>query len=260
MHFTQSFIVCVALAALFSRAGLSTAVAVSLATAGTLAAAGFDELQQSWRPERNVELADIGAGTGGLLVAVGLLLRPAHSRLSPMLAASGVALAVVITYQSYLYTSDYNLGVLAERDGRRAEALQHYLASVNSGVGNPEAFNAAAWLIAEFGEGDPREAVAYAQRSLELRPNNPDTLDTYGWSLFRAREYAAAVGPLEAAYAVKPDIYCIHYHLGMTYLQLGRLDDGIRHLRRQVELMPFTREAELAVNELNRLNQPVAQP
>ena len=45
----------------------------------------------------------------------------------------------------------------------------------------------------------------------------------------------------------------MHYHLAMTYLALGRREDGIRHLRLQLETNPRTDEARLAARELERL-------
>ncbi len=257
LHFMQSFAICYVLSLLLGRTGISAAGRISLAAAGALAAAGLDELQQSLRADRNVEVADIGAGAAGIVSAIAVLSFSRWRRLATVAAVVGVVAATAITYDSYLRARDYNRGLLAERAGRPEEALRHYLAGAESGVNNPEVYNAAAWLIAESPDGDPRRAVALAARSLQLRPQNPDALDTYGWSLYRAGRGAEAVAPLQAALAAKPDIYCIHYHLGMVYLSLNRREEAVQHLQQQVDLMPTTREANLAAETLTSLNQSV---
>ena len=257
LHFVQSFVICYVFSLLLSRTGISAAGRITLAAAGALAAAGLDEMQQSLRADRNVEVADIGAGAAGILSAIAVLAFRQWSRLAIVAASVGVVAATAITYDSYIRSRDYNRGLLAERAGRRDEALRHYLAGAESGVNNPEVYNAAAWLIAESPDGDPRRAVQFAERSLQLRPHNPDTLDTYGWSLYLAGRAADAVAPLEAALAAKPGIYCVHYHLGMVYLKTGRTDVGVTHLRQQIELMPLTREATLASEVLAGLHQAV---
>jgi histone acetyltransferase (RNA polymerase elongator complex component) len=68
------------------------------------------------------------------------------------------------------------------------------------------------------------------------------------------------VPPLEEALAAKPDIYCVHYHLGMAYLTTGRIELGIQHLQNQVERRPGTREAVLAREELLRRSTPARTP
>lgn len=250
LHFGQSLAIFAMLYWVLGRVHLSGWTRVMVAVAGGLGAAVFDEFQQQWQGDRSVELADIGAGVAGMMAGVAALSRAAHPRAALVVGVGAVVLGGGLTWQSYLATKDYNQGLLAERAGRRDEARAHYLRAVSTGVDNPEVYNAAAWAIADSEDGDPVQAVGLAERSLQMRPGNADTLDTYGWSLYRAGRAADALGPLEQAYAAKPDIYCIHYHLGMTYLAMGRLDEGRRHLQLQIERMPRTREAMLAAREL----------
>jgi len=254
MHFAQSLAVCSVLYWLLGRTRLPAGTRLMLAVGGALTAAVFDEVQQSWTAERTVELADLGAGVSGIIVAGALLTDLRRHRLAAVVVLIGLTLGGFVTYDSYRRTHDYNNGVLADRQGRPDEALQHYLRAVEAGVEHPEVYNAAAWSTLETG-GDARQAVEFAGRSLALRPGNPDTLDTYGWALFRAGRVADAVAPLEAALAAKPDIYCIHYHLGAVYRQLGRREEGDRHLREQLERMPYTREAILAKDLLAQSEQ-----
>jgi tetratricopeptide (TPR) repeat protein len=258
LHLGQSFLISVGVAKVFRRMEQPLLVSLTAGAAIALIAAGFDEWQQSFRPDRQVDLADVGAGVAGVALAAGTLLRSSRPQVAVVLAAIGVASGALFIADSYQRTRSYNRGVLAERAGRRAEALQHYVAAAAEDPRNPEVYNAAAWLIAESDDGDPLQAVTLAEQSLRLRPGHPDTLDTYGWSLYRAGRAADAVSPLIAALSAKPDIYCIHYHLGVVYLQLDRRDEGVRHLQLQIVRSPSTREAELARGLLARLQKSEA--
>ena len=229
------------------------------AAAATASLLLIDEAQQQWVGARTVELADLGVGFTGLLVGLAFVYRSRWPRLATAGLACGVAAAGAVTYESHLETRDYNWGVLAERRGQQDEALDHYRAAVARGVSNPEAYNALAWTILQTGNGDPREAARYAERSLALRPANPDALDTYGWALYRAGQATRAVPPLEQALAGKPDIYCIHFHLGMAYLDAGRRDEGLQQLRLQIEHKPSTAEARLSATVLARVSHPEAR-
>jgi len=255
LHFAQSLAICSVVIAVLGRIGLSAATCVVFGVAVSLIGAGFDELQQSLRSDRTVELADFAAAASGTVVGVSAHALVSRPRVAMATGLIGLAAGGAIVYQSYLRTHEYNRGVLAERAGRPMEALRHYLNAVESGTDRPEAFNAAAWMMAEHG-GDPERAAALAARSLEMRPGDADTLDTYGWCLYRAGRAAEALGPLRAALAAKPGIYCIHYHLGMAYLAVGDHAAAERHLRQQVLLMPATREAGLATAVLDTLGQP----
>jgi tetratricopeptide (TPR) repeat protein len=256
LHFGQSAVIFFVLWLLLTRTALSSRPALLMAAAGTLAAAVFDEIQQGWVGGRNVELADVGAAAAGTIVGLGLLGLRQRPRLAALAIVAGLIAGAGVTYASYWQTRDYNRGLIAEREGRLDDALRHYQTAVESGVRHPEVYNALAWRLTESDQGDPRAAVSFAERSLAMRPGNADTLDTYGWALYRAGRVPDAVRPLEQALEANPSIYCIHYHLAMVYLDLGRRDDGRRHLQQQIELMPRTNEARLAADLLARLDAP----
>jgi tetratricopeptide (TPR) repeat protein len=254
LHFVQSLALFMVFRVVLVRAAVRAAVPAAAAMA--LAAACLDELQQQFAGGRSIEVADIGAGLAGIGFGWGLLVRPALPARATAAMAGALLLCGALTYSSYQRTHDYNRGLLAERAGRMDDAARAYLQAIQNGVRHPEVFNAAAWALTESGAGDLQQAVEFAERSLAMRPGHPDTLDTYGWALVRAGRPRDAVGALEAALTAKPDIYCIHYHLAMAYLGLGRQDDAVRHFRLQVEQNPETAEAMRAAAELSRLGHP----
>jgi tetratricopeptide (TPR) repeat protein len=64
----------------------------------------------------------------------------------------------------------------------------------------------------------------------------PAVQDTYGWILHRRGDSAGALSYLEAAATGLPDDPLVNYHLGETYLALGRVQDALDRFQRAVTL------------------------
>jgi Flp pilus assembly protein TadD len=75
-------------------------------------------------------------------------------------------------------------------------------------------------------------AVAQRLRGLEV----PQFQDTYGWIAYRRGQYAEAISHLEPAAAALSDNALVHYHLGMTYAAMERLEEARTTLERALEL------------------------
>ena len=76
--------------------------------------------------------------------------------------------------------------------------------------------------------GKPAEGRNMLQRSLTLRARYPDPLYQLGRIDFREKQYAAAVGHLEAAAKLLPDHEAIRFLLAQTYRALGRTAEANR--------------------------------
>lgn len=224
-----------------------------LSAVGTLALACFDEVQQAVMPGRSVEFADVVASAAGATLAAGSILVHRNARLAAALTASAALGAGLVTYQSYATTKDYKSGLRLAAEGRHAEATTAFRRALDGDAENAELLNTLAWSILQVGEERAEDAVRFARRSLDLRPNDADTLDTYGWALHKAGRFVDARVPLEQALARDPDIYCIHYHLGATYLRLGDRAAAERHLRSQIDQFPDAAEAAQAAEALRVL-------
>lgn len=64
----------------------------------------------------------------------------------------------------------------------------------------------------------------------------PHFQDTYGWIAYRRGDLDEALAHLEPAAAALTDDPLVQFHLGMTYLALGRADAALDRLRRAVDL------------------------
>ena len=153
-----------------------------------------------------------------------------------------------VTRQRHLYAA-----VQFERAGDFVGARREYLAALSAGEQGAHLYNQLGWVEIESGIGDPSMAVLYSERALALRPNDPDIFDTYGWALHHVGRNAEALSYLDRAYAARPDMFCIHYHLGEVLVALGQIDKARFHFRQQLKFVN-TSEAERARRSLEKLD------
>ncbi|MBT3801552.1 MAG: tetratricopeptide repeat protein [Bacteroidetes bacterium] len=73
------------------------------------------------------------------------------------------------------------------------------------------------------------KAKTMSAKSLEIDPDNPAYLDTYGWILYLNGEYAEAKEYIERALKVKPWDADILEHLGDSCYQLGLIEEALKH-------------------------------
>jgi tetratricopeptide (TPR) repeat protein len=244
LHVAQSLAVFLLLYYLAQRLLASLKTSLLIAAAGTLLVAIADELQQLSIAERHVEVADVVAGASGLLAGIAIVVAARAPRRAALAATGALVIAGFVTYRSYAETKDYNRGLVLEAQGRFSEARKHFALALEAGRPSAALYNHLAWTEIESGEGDAQRAVEYAERSLAMRPEDPDALDTYGWALAHAGRPRDALAALERAYALEPDIYCIHYHLAVAHLLLGDEETARKHLERQVAAAPDSPEAD----------------
>jgi Tfp pilus assembly protein PilF/uncharacterized protein YfiM (DUF2279 family) len=241
-----------------ARAAAAARVAVPrtqalLALVAGLVLATADELFQGLTSSRSVEAADFAADCCGLLLGWALT-APVRRAVSVGVAAAALCAAAFVTYDTHMRLRDFSRAVAYERTGDFVRAREHYLRALAGGMRSPALFNELGWVEIESGIGDPQKAVEYAKTALDMQPDNPDILDTYGWALHHAGRTGEAIRMLEQAYAADPEMYCIHYHLGAAYMAAGRREQAEMHLRRQVELRG-TREAVFARQALERMEK-----
>lgn len=253
LHFTGFFVFFVALSTLMKTLLPDLRGGVPLLVSTLVLLAAGDEIAQAVRPNRTLELADFVVGLCG--VAMGLCWRASSRR--PRAAAAGALLSLVIagyiTFESFSQQRHINAAIRLARTGDFIGARLEYRAALDAGVRTASLYNELSWVEIESGIGDARAAVQYSRLALEMKPDDVDIFDTHGWALHHAGQSAAALPYLERAYAEKPGMYCIHYHLGMVYLALGQFEKATAHLRLQMERRN-TREAAFAELALARLS------
>lgn len=211
-----------------------------------------DEAAQGLQPGRTVEAADLVASLGGVLSGAAWTVRRQHRRLAAVACSAGLLAAGTVTAESYATDRYINQAVWHARAGEFRAARHDYQMAIEAGADPARLYNELAWVEIESGVGNPRQAVEWSREALDRHPDDPGVLDTHGWALYHAGRESEALQYLERAYAGDPDIYCVHYHLGLAYLAVGDRARAEWHLREQVKL-EATREASMAAAALRRM-------
>jgi len=123
-------------------------------------------------------------------------------------------------------------------------AAAHYRTVIDLQPNNAVALNDLAWIGGEL--GDPK-AIAYAERAVNLAPNNPAFLDTYGMLLVNKGQADKGLPFLERARKLAP----MHSELRLNYakglIKLGRKDEARKELEAlQAAKDPFRGKEEVA--------------
>jgi Tfp pilus assembly protein PilF len=116
-------------------------------------------------------------------------------------------------------TAQLWLGNIEEMRGNHAAATDQFRKVVALNPGDAQASNNLAYLLTEY-RNQPDEALKYAEKALEIAPENPAYCDTLGWALYRKGLYSAAIPYLERASTNKENAVW-KYHLAMAYAKSG---------------------------------------
>lgn len=211
------------------KLGLASVLCVLVAVA--------DEVQQTFVAGRSSEYGDLVADTSGVILALTWTMA---NRLGGVRAAMiSILLLVplgVVTVRTYQDMKHYYRGMAYQRAHNYAAARAEYGLAVDKGMRTSGLYNEIAWIEIEFLDSNPVEAGRYAEKAVAMDPDNPDYLDTYGWILVKQGRVREGLALLEQAQALKPSIYCIDYHLGVAYHEIGDRERAIVHFKSQIEL------------------------
>ncbi len=124
----------------------------------------------------------------------------------------------------------------AERELERILALRPDHAPSNNDLG---------YLWADHGKNLKR-AEAMIRRALEADPKRPAYLDSLGWVLYKQGRFQEALGPLQEAIRLAPDLDPVLWdHLGDSYWRLGRPEEAEKAWKRAAEaLQKLSKPAE----------------
>jgi len=159
-------------------------------------------------------------------------LNPSYSRADIALAALDIAegkpdtaratLTSLLAGQPQNATAHILLATIDYSAKNRAGALEHFRAAAELEPGNVQALNSVAYLMSVT---NPDGALSFADKALELAPEDPQVQDTLGWIYYRKGDFERAVNHLEVAVAKQPTP--VHqFHLGMSYVKAGRGTQG----------------------------------
>ncbi|MDQ2943238.1 MAG: PEP-CTERM system TPR-repeat protein PrsT, partial [Candidatus Dormibacteraeota bacterium] len=117
------------------------------------------------------------------------------------------------------------------RAGQTKQAIEQYQLAIQTDPNNILALNDLAWLYQK--EKDPR-ALATAEKAYQLKPDNPEIMDTLGWILVEQGKTARGLELLQKATEKAPASTAIRFHWAAT---LARSGDTARARRELGDLL-----------------------
>jgi tetratricopeptide (TPR) repeat protein len=132
----------------------------------------------------------------------------------------------VISGQNYLRMKEYD---------KARSAFEAAVKDSQNPVILASAYNNLAWIACET-EKDLNQGLSWATKANELRPNDPNILDTLGWALFKLKRYSEARDRLTSAVALNANDPLVRYHLGKALLAEGEKDAALRSFKNALAL------------------------
>ena len=118
--------------------------------------------------------------------------------------------------------------------GDRTAAMKGYRDVLEFDPANLIALNNLAYLTAYQ---NPDEALAVAQKAMEIAPDSPGLHDTLGWVYYRKASYPRAIEYLEMAVRKDPTP-TYEYHLGKAYVKVGEENRGTQLIAKALQKNP----------------------
>jgi Tfp pilus assembly protein PilF len=123
-----------------------------------------------------------------------------------------------------------NVGNVARRQGRLAEAAEAYSRALQISPGYPDALSNLAWVYASQGQID--KALPLVQRALEKAPDNVNLLNNLGSIYFQKKRYADAARLFERSIEMDPQQAIAHYNLALIRIEQGNRNTAYQHFLR----------------------------
>ena len=143
------------------------------------------------------------------------------------------------------------LGLLYDTTGRNPEARKTYEEVLKIQPDNPVALNNLAYAIADDGV-DLDQALNYAQRAQQKRPNDLDVMDTLGLIYIKKNLTDDGIRLLKEIVRQQPQRSAYHLHLAMGYYQQGNRNAA----RKELEAASHEKPSE---KELARIKEMMAK-
>jgi tetratricopeptide (TPR) repeat protein len=184
------------------------------------------------RPERSDALVELGD-----------VLRSAE-RFPEAVAAYDQALARVPHIEERNWSIFYSRGIALERSNQWPKAEADFLKAIELSPNQAYTLNYLAYSWVERGIHLER-AQAMLERAMQLRPKDPQIIDSMGWVLYHLGRFDGAVNNLEQAVELRPQDAVINDHLGDAYWRVGRRNEARFQWQRALNLDP---EPDLSTN------------
>jgi len=144
------------------------------------------------------------------------------------------------------------MAALYEKQDKTAEAEAHYLKALELQPDYLPAMNNLAFLYADQNK-NLNKALDLARLAKEKASNSTAIIDTLGWVYLKKELYDSAAEEFKTCIEKEPENPIFHYHLGLTYHKMGKLEDAKASLERSLKISKDFDGADEARTLLNQI-------
>lgn len=141
----------------------------------------------------------------------------------------------------------FSIGATQERNSNINDAARTFETVLKLDPEHSPSLNYLGYMLADRGE-----KLDYAKdligKALEILPENPAYIDSYGWVMYRLGKFDSAVSYLEKASELQSDPV-IYDHLGDAYKAIGKTEDARIWWQKALELEPTNDAIREKLNE-----------
>jgi tetratricopeptide (TPR) repeat protein len=187
-----------------------------------------------WDLANRVSSAKTALATAAILILAGCVLGTENQLRYWQTDETLFAHAIDVTKNNEI--AHINLGVVYEKQGRTAEAMNEYQQALEINPHRANTYNNIGDLLDKAGE--PAKALAEYQTALRL---NPDAIEVHlnlGSVLVELERFDEAAGQFRLAAKLKPDDARPHYETGKALLKQGRDAAAMDEFRQALRLDP----------------------
>jgi superkiller protein 3 len=139
------------------------------------------------------------------------------------------------------------LGMIYQQNSQYPEAFRAYESAIQLDDKSALAYNNLAWLTTEI-KGRFDEGIRWANKAIELVPQEIGFKDTLAWVMRARGDADAALGLLQSLAKNSNATAEIYYHLGLVSFETGRKADALAAFKRALQLdKDFYRAEEIKI-------------
>lgn len=129
--------------------------------------------------------------------------------------------------QDYVLAEDYQ------------KVIEHLAKAIELDDTNPDILRDFASMQLKYGDDSGIEIAKKAlEKAYKLKPDDPDILNNYGYTLYLDRMFNEAIDKLKKALEIQPDYLEANYNLALAYNGVKNYDMALKYWERVIELSP----------------------
>jgi tetratricopeptide (TPR) repeat protein len=140
--------------------------------------------------------------------------------------------------------------------GEHQKVIEHLSKAAELDDSNAEVLkNLGAMLLKHGGDAGVKPAQEALKKALELKPDDPEILMNYAYTLYLDRMFSSAIERYKKALEIRPDYPEANYNLALAYMGVREYQLALQHFEKVIELAPQSELASKAAGYVQKIKE-----